>query len=386
VKLRVLKFGGSSVASPEKIRRVASIVFSHQKECQKIVVVVSAMGNTTDDLIGLAKQVSPLAQSSKYRREMDMLLTTGERISMSLLSMALADLGLICRSFTGSQSGVITDTSHTEARIDEIEAIRIEEHLSRNEIVIVAGFQGVSKDKEVTTLGRGGSDTSAVALGVVLGAEEIFIYTDVSGFFTADPRLVPKARAHKEIESTLAYQAASRGSQVLHPRCLELAAKFKKTLWIKNTFDPGAPGTLIREGDMTKLEGPVIQTLSHQKDLVYFKANAPSTRVLKALTDQGLRPQQVQWTQGVLAFCLPKIQSEQAKSALSIFKFEETPCVSISVLGYGFESHPELSEKVFGLIPEKSLIQSEITPSAISLFFRDEINLESVLNSLHSLI
>jgi len=192
--VRVLKFGGSSVGSPDRIRRVAKIIQSHEKSGDSIVVVVSAMGDTTDELIALAKKVSPKAEDLSHRREMDMLLTTGERISMALLSMALADLGLSAISLTGSQSGIITSSEFGEALIKEIKPIRIREALSQRKIVIVAGFQGVSEEKEITTLGRGGSDTSAVALGIALQAKQVVIYTDVDGFFSADPRKVPEAK------------------------------------------------------------------------------------------------------------------------------------------------------------------------------------------------
>jgi aspartate kinase len=234
--LSVLKFGGSSVSSPERILRVARIIEAHKRRGEKLVVVVSAMGDTTDELIELAKKVSPLASQSPHRREMDMLLSTGERISMALLSMALRDLGLEALSFTGSQSGIITSSFHGDARIQDIRPIRIVESLSKGKVSIVAGFQGVSAEKEITTLGRGGSDTSAVALGAKLGAQEVFIYTDVDGVYAADPRKLSGAQKIPSLPTRHAYLAALRGAQVLHPRCLEVALRYRIPVRVLSSF------------------------------------------------------------------------------------------------------------------------------------------------------
>ena len=271
----VFKFGGSSLSDASKIRRVAEILARSFKAGAPIVAVVSAMGDTTDELEKLAAAVSPnsssRASSAPYRREMDMLLSTGERTSMALVSMALADLGVSAVSFTGSQSGIITDEKHGEAKILEIKPTRIQEELARGKLVIVAGFQGVSRLKEITTLGRGGSDTTAVALAVCLGAESVSIFKDVAGLSSADPRKIAGTRAHRKIGWDSALIAAFSGAQILHRRCIELAWKSKLPIQIHHTFseDPNLPALTTIEGvdAMTTLEGPQPLTLTVQKNL-----------------------------------------------------------------------------------------------------------------------
>src|SRR5919202_5848815 len=219
--LVVQKYGGTSVGDASRIRRVAERVVASRLAGNDVVVVVSAMGDTTDDLIALARRVSP----DPPPREMDMLLTAGERISMSLLAMAIADLGVTAKSFTGSQAGIITDTLHGKARILDVRAGRISEALSQGHVVIVAGFQGVSTDHDVTTLGRGGSDTTAVALAAALRATTCEIYTDVDGVYSADPRIAPDARLLARIGSGVMSEMAFAGARVLHPRSVELAGR-----------------------------------------------------------------------------------------------------------------------------------------------------------------
>lgn len=230
--LRVMKFGGTSVQTPERMRNVAERVARVHTKGEQIVVVVSAMGHSTDELIELAHKVS----ENPPGREMDMLLTAGERISMSLLSMALADLGVRARSFTGSQSGIITTSVHGRAKIQRILGDRIRVALSAGEVAIVAGFQGVSKEKEITTLGRGGSDTTAVALAAVLGAQICEIYTDVDGVFNADPRVVLGAKLLPRVMHDQMVELSTRGAGVLHPRSVELAKQFGVKLWVKNSL------------------------------------------------------------------------------------------------------------------------------------------------------
>lgn len=220
--LIVQKFGGSSVADAEGIKRVAARIASTKRAGQQVVVVVSAMGDTTDNLIDLANQVTPIPSG----RELDMLLTAGERISMALLAMAIGNLGLEARSFTGSQAGIITDSTHGKARVIDVTPSRIKEALDEGAIAIVAGFQGISQDtKDVTTLGRGGSDTTAVALAAALEADVCEIYTDVDGVFSADPRVVPKARKLKSVTYEEMLELAASGAKVLHLRCVEYARK-----------------------------------------------------------------------------------------------------------------------------------------------------------------
>ena len=221
------KYGGSSVADAASVKRVAQRIVDTKKQGNEVVVVVSAMGDTTDELIELAEQVSPKPAA----RELDMLLTAGERISMAVLAMAIHDLGMEARSYTGSQAGLITDATHGKARIIDVAPERIKQALAEGAIPIVAGFQGVSKStKDITTLGRGGSDTTAVALAAALKADTCEIYTDVDGIFTADPRIVKKAHSLKHITYEEVLELSANGAKVLHSRCVEYARRFKVCL------------------------------------------------------------------------------------------------------------------------------------------------------------
>ncbi len=287
----VLKFGGSSVANPERLRRVAGIIqkFRASSPPKKVLVVVSAMGDSTDDLINLAGEVSKNSKMADRRREMDMLLSTGERVTMALLSLALADLGIPAQSFTGSQSGIITDSNHGDAKIVEIRPHRLREALDAGRVVIVAGFQGVSPEKEITTLGRGGSDTSAVALGAVFEASTTFIYTDVDGIFSADPRKIPKAKQIPEIHWSTVLEMASRGTQVLHPRCVEIAAKFKVGLVVRNTLKESTEtriNTTQNTKDLHMLESPKVLGVTLEENInlesaIYHKEPAESLGSLR---------------------------------------------------------------------------------------------------------
>ncbi|HEY7882827.1 MAG TPA: aspartate kinase, partial [Streptosporangiaceae bacterium] len=231
--LVVQKYGGSSVADADGIKRVAQRIVATRKAGHSVVVAVSAMGDTTDELMDLAHQVSPLPPG----RELDMLLTAGERISMALLAMAIANLGLEGRSFTGSQAGVITDSAHGKARIIDITPGRIQSALDQGAIPIVAGFQGVSQDgKDITTLGRGGTDTTAVALAAALGADYCEIYTDVDGVFTADPRIVPQARRIPRISYEEMLEMAACGAKVLVLRCVEYARRYSIPVHVRSSF------------------------------------------------------------------------------------------------------------------------------------------------------
>jgi aspartate kinase len=246
--LIVQKYGGTSVGSPERIRKVARRVAEARDRGDELVVVVSAMGDTTDDLLSLAGEVTGAQNcASRHPREMDMLLSAGERISMALLAMAIREAGAEAMSLTGSQAAIITDETHTSARITEVRADRVREAVAAGTVAIVAGFQGVSARREITTLGRGGSDTTAVALAVALGADRCEIYTDVPGVFTADPRRVPEARVIPEISFGEMLELASAGAQVMHARAIEIAGKFGMDVWVGSSFEDGArsPGTRI---------------------------------------------------------------------------------------------------------------------------------------------
>ena len=244
----VQKYGGSSVADVEKIRRVAARVAQTREGGEQVVVVVSAMGDTTDELVALARKVT----DDPHRRELDMLLTAGERISMALLGMALHDRGVDAVSFTGSQSGIITDGAHTNARIVEVRPVRILEALERGKVVIVAGYQGVSREKEVTTLGRGGSDTTAVALAAALQADLCEICSDVDGVFSADPRIVANARRLPELSHEEMQELALAGAKVLNAQAVEFARDRGITIHARSTFQSG-PGSLVKKAAAREL-------------------------------------------------------------------------------------------------------------------------------------
>src|SRR5881227_2322326 len=233
MSLVVQKYGGSSVADGDKIKRVAQRIVDARRGGYDVVVVVSAMGDTTDELLDLAQQVSPLPPP----RELDMLLTAGERISMALVAMAIANLGQAARSFTGSQAGVITDSAHGKAKIIDVTPGRIQKAIEEGHIAIVAGFQGVSQDtKDITTLGRGASDTTAVALAAALGAEVCEIYSDVDGVFTADPRIVPTARKLDRVSTEEMLEMAACGAKILHLRCVEYARRYNMPVHVRSSF------------------------------------------------------------------------------------------------------------------------------------------------------
>jgi aspartate kinase len=256
----VQKFGGTSVDGPERIRAVAKRVAQARGAGHDLVVVVSAMGQATDDLLALARQVS----QTPAPRELDMLLTAGERVSMSLLAMALNDLGVASLSFTGSQSGILTDGHHGAARITAVKPERIRESLAKGRVVIVAGFQGVNPEtREITTLGRGGSDTTAVALAATLDRAPCEIYTDVPGIMTADPRVVPEARVLATISYRVCSALAHLGGRVLHARCVDLAARERVPLAVRSSLD-GSPGTRIVEEEA--MEGARVEAVTHTSD------------------------------------------------------------------------------------------------------------------------
>lgn len=288
--LIVQKYGGTSVGSPELIRRVAERVARQQRAGRELVVVVSAMGDTTDDLIQLARQVSPEGRR-KHPREMDMLLTAGERIAMALTAMAIRDCGVEAISLTGSQAAIITDESHTGARIQEIRATRVREELDKGRVVIVAGFQGVSRTREVTTLGRGGSDTTAVALAAAMHAARCDIYTDVDGVYTADPRKVSGARRIDVIDYEEMVELATSGAQVMHPRAVEIGARYGVPIRVLSSFrDDDDSGTLITSKER-KMESLQLTGLASEKSHVQVVVRGlPSgmeaiTELLGALAD-----------------------------------------------------------------------------------------------------
>jgi aspartate kinase len=284
----VQKYGGTSVGTPERIEAVADRVLASQARGNDMIVVVSAMGESTDHLLDLAHQIHP----HPPQRELDMLLSAGERISMALLAMALHKRGARAASFTGSQSGIITDRGHGRAKVKHVRPFRLRDELAKGTIVIVAGFQGVSEDKEITTLGRGGSDTTAVALAAAFQAEACEIWTDVAGVFTADPRVVPGARKLDAISFSHMAALAHLGAQVLHARSVDLAASCGVPLWVKSSFSD-EEGTRV-DARETRMEGPHVTGLAHRNDMALVELRGTDTpkqgaaALLDALAKTGL--------------------------------------------------------------------------------------------------
>jgi aspartate kinase len=289
----VQKYGGSSVADVSRIRKVAERVMRTRKEGHDVVVVVSAMGKTTDELLALAKQVSP----NPSRRELDMLLTSGERIAMALLSMAIRELGGDAISFTGSQSGIITNDRHVDARIIEVRPFRVQDELARGKIVVIAGYQGVSYRREVTTLGRGGSDTTAVAMAAALGAEYCEICSDVDGVYTADPRVVPAARRIGTLTYEETQELAESGAKVLNAQAVEFAKETGIAIYARATTsplpgpDPSADGTVVRRYP-PRLPATVVGVAS-ERDVLVLEATGPADELLALLDSYGVSGKQL---------------------------------------------------------------------------------------------
>lgn len=289
----VQKYGGSSVADLQKLRTVAERIMHTRRQGHDVVVVVSAMGDTTDDLLAMAKQVSP----NPDRRELDMLLSAGERISMALLSMAIRELGGDAISFTGSQSGIITNDRHVDARIIEVRPFRVQDELARGRIVVIAGYQGVSYRKEVTTLGRGGSDTTAVAMAAALNAEYCEICSDVDGVYSADPRIVPAARRIGALSYEETQEMAEAGAKVLNAQAVEFAKDKGITIYARAAHgplpgaDPSQDGTVVRKHP-PRLPGAVVGVAS-ERDVIVLEAEAPVAQVLELLDERSVAGKQL---------------------------------------------------------------------------------------------
>ncbi len=373
--LVVQKYGGSSVGDAERIKRVAERIVATKKAGDDVCVVVSAMGDTTDELLDLAEQVSPLPPG----RELDMLLTAGERISMALLAMAIQSLGMSARSFTGSQAGVITDSVHGKARIIDVTPGRITEAIGKGHIAIVAGFQGVSQDtKDITTLGRGGSDTTAVALAAALHADRCEIYTDVDGVFSADPRIVPDAKQLPTVSYEEMLELAAAGAKILHLRCVEYARRYDVPLVVRSSFS-GKPGTLIT-GDLP-VEQAIISGVAHDlseaRVTVVGVPDKPgeAAAIFRAVADAEVNIDMiVQNVSGAAArtdisFTLPKTDLSTAVKALtalqSSVQFErvlsDEHVGKVSLVGAGMRSHPGVTATFF-----EALAQAGINAEAIS--------------------
>jgi aspartate kinase len=402
VGIVVQKYGGSSVADAQGIKRVAQRIVATKKEGYDVCVVVSAMGDTTDELLDLAEQVSPLPPG----RELDMLLTSGERISMALLAMAIANLGQTARSFTGSQAGVITDSSHGRAKIIDVTPGRIENALAAGDIAIVAGFQGVSMDtKDITTLGRGGSDTTAVALAAALNAEVCEIYTDVDGIFTADPRIVPVARRIARVSYEEMLEMCACGAKVLALRCVEYARRHNMPIHVRSSFSQktGTWVTNSHEGDT--MEQAIISGVAHDRSEAKITVvGVPdkigeAARIFEALAESAINIDMI--VQNIsaastartdISFTLPRDDGQIAMTALSRLRGEvgyesllyDDRIGKVSLVGAGMRTHPGISARFFAALASAGVNIEMISTSEIRIsVIIDEDQIDAAVTAAH---
>ncbi len=395
-----MKFGGTSVADAERIKRAARRIVEKREAGHSVVAVLSARGKTTDELIAMAEEVSP----DPSPREMDMLLSSGERISCALCAMAIHDLGHRAISLTGSQAGIVTDESHTKALILDVRAERIRAALEEDQIVLVAGFQGVSQNaRNVTTLGRGGSDTSAVAVAAALGAEVCEIYTDVDGVYTADPRIVPDARKLERVSFEEMLEMAASGAGVLQLRSVEYARNHGVRIHCRSSFN-AEPGTVVlAEGEM--MEQPLITAVTHsvQEARVTLTGvpDAPgaAARIFDALAAANINVDMIVQNEPVAAgglaeisFTVPRDDLRKAAAALEPLTGEafgemaaSEDIGKVSIVGAGMRSHPGVAAKVFGVLAGEGVNIEMISTSPIKIscvIERDRV--ESAVQALHS--
>jgi aspartate kinase len=378
----VMKFGGTSVAGPEDLKRAAGRIVAERERGNSVVAVLSARGKTTDELLTMAAEISERPSP----REMDMLLSTGERISCALCAMAIWDLGHQAISLTGSQAGIVTDSSHTKARIVDVRAGRIEQALERGSIVLVAGFQGVSTDsKDVTTLGRGGSDTTAVALAAALGADVCEIYTDVAGVFTADPRIVPGARKLAQVSFEEMLEMSASGAGVLQLRSVEYARNHGVRIHCRSSFEEGL-GTLVVAEEET-MENPFVTAVTHSSDEARVTLtgvrNEPGMagRIFTALADANVNVDVIIQNEPVstkhgadlsftvgrddLATAVDAIEAVDANAADEILTDDKIG--KVSIVGAGMRSHPGVAAKVFQVLGDEDINIEMISTSPIKI-------------------
>ena len=395
----VQKYGGSSVANAELIKRVAERIVATRRDGNEVVVVVSAMGDTTDELRDLAEQVTPMPPA----RELDMLLTSGERISMALLAMAIASLGHDARSFTGSQAGIITDSAHGNAKIIDITPGRIRDALGKGRIAIVAGFQGVSQDtKDVTTLGRGASDTTAVALAAALGADRCEIYTDVDGVFTADPRIVPNARHLPTVSYEEMLELAASGAKVLHLRCVEYARRHGVAVVVRSSYSTKPGTTITGEGGMEQaIISGVAHDTSEAKVTVVGVPDKPgeAANIFDAMAGAEVNIDMI--VQNVsaastnltdISFTVPHSDGPAALAALEKIRgrvgFErllfDEHVGKVSLVGAGMRTHPGVSATFFRALADAGVNVEIISTSEIriSVLCRD-VDVPVAVRSVH---
>src|ERR671919_1545504 len=362
----VMKFGGTSVADSEKIRRVAARLVATKRAGGRVVGVVSAMGQHTDELVALAHEVSQRTRP----RELDMLISVGERISCSIVAMAISDLGLDAISLTGSQAGIVTDTVHGKAKIVEVKAHRIHRALDEGRIVLVAGFQGVSTDFDITTVGRGGSDTTAVALAAALGAEACEIHTDVDGVYTADPRIVPQARKLHAVSYDEMLEMAASGAKVLQLRSVEFARNHGVKLHVRSAFSDDE-GTWVREEDERMLEKAMISGVTHtREETLYWVEGAPAARLFDALAEASVNVDTIVQTGPEIVFSAPTQDHADAAAVLDrigVTYRTRDDLARVSVVGAGMKSHPGIAAKAFTTLDGLGIQTQVVTTSPIKI-------------------
>ena len=377
--LIVQKFGGSSVANAERVRNVAGRIVKTYREGNDVVVVLSAQGDTTDELIEKAKEIS----EKPSKREMDMLLSTGEQISIALMAMAIEKLGCQAVSFTGQQVGIKTNTIHGNARIEDIDGSRIRAELNRKRIVIVAGFQGIDEEGNITTLGRGGSDTTAVALAAILNADLCEIYTDVDGVYTADPRIVPDARKLEDISFGEMLELASLGARVLHNRSVELAKKYNVRMVVRSSLN-NHKGTLVKE--VNEVEKMMIKGVAYDKDIARISILAVrdipgvAYRIFKFLADAGINVDIILQSIGRgdtkdISFTVAKSQLTETIDLINRnlddigaadVSFSQD-VAKVSVVGAGMVNHPGVAATMFEALAEADINIHMISTSEIKI-------------------
>ena len=394
--LIVQKFGGSSVKDRDRIFNVARIVANTHNAGNDVVVVVSAQGDTTDDLIAKAAEIS----HDPSAREMDMLLATGEQISISLLSMALNEIGCHAISLTGWQAGFRTDRAYTKARITRLETERISSELERNRVVVVAGFQGLNKLDDITTLGRGGSDTSAVAIAAALHADRCQIFTDVEGVYTADPRKVRNTRKLQEITFDEMLELASLGAQVLNNRSVELAKKYNVELEVLSSLNP-VPGTVVKE--VAKMEGMLIKGVAKDTDVAVITIlNVPdepgtSFKIFGLLAQKNINVDiilQSTGRDGKKDISFTCAQGE-AETALRVLKDSahytdvsvDTTCAKVSIVGAGMQSHSGVASKMFEALSNNNINIKMISTSEIKIScIIDRADADKAVSAIHDML
>jgi aspartate kinase len=396
----VMKFGGTSVADAERIKRAARRIVERREQGNRVVAVLSARGKHTDELLALAHEVSP----NPLPRELDMLLSTGERVSCALAAMVINDLGHEAISLTGSQAGIVTDTSHTKARILEVRADRIRQTLDDGKIVLVAGFQGVSTSADVTTLGRGGSDTTAVALAAALGADVCEIFTDVAGVYSADPRIIRGARKLPVVTFEEMLEMAASGAGVLQLRSVEYARNHGVTIHCRSSFEDG-PGTFVLDEQQT-MERPLVTAVTHSTDEARITLTGLPDRpgvagqLLTALADANINVDMIIQNEPLtgdhradMSFTVPKADLPAARACLGPLREKlgfgeiasDDRMGKVSIVGAGMKSHPGVAAKTFSVLGRAGVNIEMIStsPIKISCVVREE-DVETAVRELHT--